>query len=99
MCKIVGHEGEVLESFATKHRDRMAAQVDMKRTMKRYGRPRAIVTDRLCSYGGPKKAIGTPSKKRRTREFEKPTNDEVEKIEVLVVEAFDGFDAAYGTTA
>ncbi len=52
------HEGEVLEVFATKHRDRKAALVFLKRTMKRYGRPRTIVTDRLRSYGAAMKVIG-----------------------------------------
>ncbi len=40
----VDHEGEVLEVFATKRRDRRAALTFLKRTMKRYGRPKAIVT-------------------------------------------------------
>ena len=40
----VDHEGEVLEVFATKRRDRRAALKFLKRAMKRYGRPRLIVT-------------------------------------------------------
>ena len=52
------HEGEVLEVFVTKHRDRKAARNFLKRTMKRYGRPRSIVTDRLWSYGAAMKIIG-----------------------------------------
>ena len=50
LWRAVGHEGEVLEVFATKRRDRRAALKFLKRTMKRYGRPEAIVTDRLRSY-------------------------------------------------
>ena len=46
----VDHEGEVLEVFATKRRDRRAALRFLKRAMKRYGRPASIVTDRLRSY-------------------------------------------------
>src|SRR5665648_1092258 len=53
-----GHEGEVLEVFVTKRRDRMAALKFLKRAMKRYGRPKAIVTDRLRSYGAALKVIG-----------------------------------------
>ena len=45
------HEGEVLESFATKTRDKAAALFFMKKAMKRYGNPEAIVTDGLRSYG------------------------------------------------
>ena len=58
LWRAVDHEGEVLEVFATKRRDRRAALKFLKRTMKRYGRPRAIVTDRLRSYAAAMKAIG-----------------------------------------
>ena len=46
----VDHEGEVLESFVTKRRDRRAALKFLKKTMKRYGHPEVIVTDKLRSY-------------------------------------------------
>ena len=58
LWRAVDHEGEVLEVFNTKHRDRKAALAFLKRTMKRYGQPRAIVTDRLRSYGTAMKVIG-----------------------------------------
>ncbi len=54
----VDHEGGVLEVFATKRRYRRAALKFLKRTMKRYGRPRSIVTDRLRSYSGAMTVIG-----------------------------------------
>ena len=54
----VDHEGEVLEVFATKRRDRWAALNFLKRTMKRYGRPQLIATDRLRSYGAAMKMVG-----------------------------------------
>jgi len=50
LWRAVNHEGEVLEVFATKRRDRGAALKLLKRTMKRYGRPRSTVTDGLRSY-------------------------------------------------
>ncbi len=56
--RAVDHEGEVLEVFASKRRDRRAALKFLKCTMKRYGRPRAIVTDRLRSYGSAMKILG-----------------------------------------
>ena len=59
LWRAVDHEGEVLEVFATKRRDRKAAMAFLKRAMKRYGRPQAIVTDRLRSYGAAMKVIGT----------------------------------------
>ena len=58
LWRAVDHEGEVLEVFATKRRDRRAALEFLKRTMKRYGRPKAIVTDRLGSYAAAMKVIG-----------------------------------------
>ncbi len=58
LWRAVDHEGEALEVFATKRRDRKAALKFLKRTMKRYGRPWSIVTDRLRSYGAAMKAIG-----------------------------------------
>jgi putative transposase len=58
LWRAVDHEGEVLEVFATKRRDRRAALAFLKRAMKRYGRPQAIVTDRLCSYGAAMRDIG-----------------------------------------
>ncbi len=58
LWRTVDHEGEVLEVFATKRRDRRAALKFLKRTMKRYGRPLSIVTDRLRSYPAAMKMIG-----------------------------------------
>jgi putative transposase len=58
LWRAVDHEGEVLEVFATKRRDCGAALKFLKRTMKCYGRPRSIVTDRLRSYRAAMKAIG-----------------------------------------
>jgi len=58
LWRAVDHEGEVLEVFATKRRYRKAALTLIKRMMKRYGRPGAIVTDRLRSYGAAMKVVG-----------------------------------------
>ena len=62
LWRAVDHEGEVLEVFATKRWDRRAALKFLKRTMKRYGLPRTIVTDRLGSYGAAMKEIGIPER-------------------------------------
>jgi putative transposase len=56
--RAVDHEGEGLEVFATKRRDRKAALKFLKRIMKRYGQTRSIVTDRLRSYRSAMKVIG-----------------------------------------
>jgi len=58
LWRAVDHEGEVLEAFATKRRDRRAALKFLKRAMKRYGRPKVIVTDRLRSYRAAMNVIG-----------------------------------------
>ena len=69
LWRAVDHEGEVLEVFATKRRDRKAALRFMKRAMKRYGRPRSIVTDRLRSYRAALKIIGNVDNQTRQRRF------------------------------
>jgi len=58
LWRAVDHEGEVLEAFATKTRDKAAALRFLKRMMKRHGKPKVIVTDRLRSYGAAMKEIG-----------------------------------------
>ena len=58
LWRAVDHEGEVLEVFATKRRDRKAALKFLKRALKRYGRPKEVVTDRLPSYRAAMKVIG-----------------------------------------
>ena len=58
LWRAVDHEGEVLEIVATKRRNRSAALRLLKSLMKQYGRPRAIVTDKLRSYGAAMKLIG-----------------------------------------
>jgi putative transposase len=50
MWRAVDHEGEVLEAVITKGREKKAALKVLKNLMKRYGRPKVIVTDRLKSY-------------------------------------------------
>jgi putative transposase len=51
LWRAVDHEGEVLESFVTKTRDKKAALKFLKKTMRKHGQPNVIVTDRLRSYG------------------------------------------------
>ena len=56
--RAVDHEGEVLESYVTKRRDRKAALKFIRKSMKRYGNPEVIATDKLRSYGEAMKVIG-----------------------------------------
>ena len=58
LWRAVDHEGEVLEAFVSKRRDRKAALTFLKKIMKRYGQSHVIVTDRLRSYRAAMKLIG-----------------------------------------
>ena len=58
LWRAVDHEGEVIEAYVTKTRDKEAALRFLKKAMKRYGRPDAIVTDRLPSYRAAMNDIG-----------------------------------------
>ena len=62
LWRAVDHEGEVLEVFVTKRRDRKAALRFLRKTMKRYGRPEVIVTDRLRSYRAAMREIGNEAR-------------------------------------
>lgn len=56
------HEGEILESFVTKDRDKAAALKFMKKALKRYGSPEAITTDGLRSYKAAMTELGNQNK-------------------------------------
>ena len=58
LWRAVDHEGEVLEAVVTAKRDKAAALKLLKRIMKKYGRPRTIVTDGLRAYSAAMKEIG-----------------------------------------
>ena len=67
LWRAVDHEGEVLEVFVTKRRDRKAALRFLRKTMKRYGRPEVIVTDRLRSYRAAMREIGNEARQETGR--------------------------------
>ena len=67
LWRAVDHEGEVLEVFVTKKRDRKAALKFLRKAMKRYGRPEAIVTDKLRSYHAAMKVIGNAERQETGR--------------------------------
>ena len=58
LWRAVDHEGEVLDVFVTKRRDRKAALIFLRKTMKRYGSPKVIMTDKLRSCRAAMKMIG-----------------------------------------
>ena len=67
LWRAVDQEGEVLESFVTKRRDRTAALKFLRKAMKRYGRPEVIVTDLLRSYPAAMKMIGIAERQETGR--------------------------------
>jgi putative transposase len=62
LWRAVDREGDVLESFATKDRDKAAALKFMKKLMKRHGKAKAITTDGLRSYKAAMAELGNAGK-------------------------------------
>ena len=67
LWRAVDHEGEVLESYVTKKRDKKAALKFMKKAMRRYGSPNEIVTDKLRSYSAAARELGCSEKQVTAR--------------------------------
>ena len=67
LWRAVDHEGEVLESYVTKRRDRKAALKFLRKTMKRHGNPHSLVTDKLRSYGAAMKVVGNADRQETGR--------------------------------
>ena len=63
----VDHEGEVLESFVTKTRDKKAALMFLRKAMRKHGKPEVIVTDKLRSYGAALREIGALDRQQTGR--------------------------------
>jgi putative transposase len=62
LWRAVDHEGEILESYVTKARDKAAALRFMKKALKRHGSPKAITTDGLRSYRAAMTELGNAEK-------------------------------------
>jgi len=58
LWRAVDHEGEVLESVVTKRRNKRAALKMLRKLMRRYGKPKVLVTDRLPSYRAVLRELG-----------------------------------------
>ena len=67
LWRAVDLEGEVLESFVTKRRDKKAALKFLKKAMRKHGRPEVVVTDRLRSYGAALREIGAEDRQETGR--------------------------------
>ena len=64
LWRAVDHEGEILESYFTKKRDKSAALAFMKKALKRHGKPEAIVTDGLRSYPAAMRELGNLDRRK-----------------------------------
>ena len=67
LWRAVDHEGEVLESFVTKTRDKKAALKFLKKAMRKPGRPEVVVTDKLRSYGAAMRVVGNDNRQETGR--------------------------------
>ena len=67
LWRAVDHEGEVLESFVSKKRDKSAALRFMKKALKRHGPADTIVTDGLRSYPAAMKELGNLGRREMGR--------------------------------
>ena len=67
LWRAVDHEGEVLESFVTRRRDKRAALKFLKKALRRHGIAEEIVTDRLPSYRAAMRALGCAEQQRTGR--------------------------------
>ena len=74
LWRAVDHEGEILESYVMKTRNKQAALAFMRKALKRHGSPEAITTDGCRSYGAAMSELGNRSK----QEIGRHANNRVE---------------------
>ena len=74
LWRAVDHEGELLESYVTKERDKAAALRFIKKALRNYGSLETIITDGLRSYGAAMDELGNLG----TREVGRHLNNRVE---------------------
>jgi putative transposase len=67
LWRAVDHEGEILESYVTATRDKVAVLKFLKKALKRHGRVKAVVTDRLRSYRAALKELGVADRQEMGR--------------------------------
>ena len=67
LWRAVDHEGEVLESYVTKKRDKKAALKFIKKALRRHGQAEKIVTDGLKSYASAMRELGNENRREMGR--------------------------------
>jgi len=63
----VDHEGEVLEAYVMKKRDKAAALKFLRKAIERYGNSEVLVTDKCPSYHAAMKVIGNEGRQETGR--------------------------------
>lgn len=87
LWRAVDHEGEVLESFVTKTRDKKAALQFLRKAMKKHGRAGVFVTDKLRSYGAALKDLGAADRQEAGRWLNnRAENSHLESVRSFVYE-------------
>jgi transposase-like protein len=77
LWRAVDHEGEVLEAYVNKSRNRQAALTFLRKVMKRYDRPESIVTDKLGSYRAALRMIGNAARQETGRSLAEQSGGEL----------------------
>ena len=67
LWRAVDHEGEILESYVTKKRNKSAALAFIKKALKRHGRAETMVTDGLKSYPAAMRELGNLDRREMGR--------------------------------
>ena len=67
LWRAIDQEGEVLEAYVSKRRDKVAAKRFLRKAVRNYGIPSTIVTDRCPSYGVALRDLGMQSSQKTGR--------------------------------
>jgi putative transposase len=67
LWRAVDHEGEILESYVTKTRDKKAALKFLRKAMRKHGCCERYVTNKLRSYGAAMKDLGVEGRQETGR--------------------------------
>jgi putative transposase len=67
LWRAVDHEGEILEIYVTRKRDKAAALAFLKKALKRHGRAETIVTDGMRSYPAAMRELGNVDRREMGR--------------------------------
>ena len=68
MWRAVDHEGEVLECYVTKRRNKATAKKFLIQIMRKHGSPKIITTDKLASYGAAFREIGVVDRQLESKQ-------------------------------